>query len=163
MEKRVKEKENMPIFGKSIQFLNKNFGWEKQWKSVFAESKWKTLHRLEDLDTKIKCFPYKLNSQRGIFHQHCFSVVGAGGGYRNKASLEGWTFLDEGVRIWLRVPQTQGLAQAAQSHRWLTGLVVTGQDSRSWLTMSTPKAELRTTQPFTFLSYLTSPLNGGKW
>lgn len=38
MEKGVKEKEKMPIFGKSIQFLNKNFGWEKQWKSVFAET-----------------------------------------------------------------------------------------------------------------------------
>lgn len=29
MEKGVKEKEKMPIFGKSIQFLNKNFGQEK--------------------------------------------------------------------------------------------------------------------------------------
>lgn len=29
MEKWVKGKEKIPIFGKSIQFLNKNFGWGK--------------------------------------------------------------------------------------------------------------------------------------
>lgn len=150
----------MPIFGKSIQFFNKNFGREKEWKIAFAKSKWKTLHRLEDLDTKIKCFWYKLNSQRGVFYQYCFSVVGAEGGCRKKSSWLGWTFPNGVVRTWLPVPKAQDLAQRAQRHRWFSDLLLAIARDSGVLAISTRKAQLRAMQPLTFPSHLASPLRG---
>lgn len=109
---------------------------------------------------KNKMFSIKLYSQWGTFHQYYFSAVGAEGECRKKSSRVGRTFPNEAVRIWLTVPKAQDLPQTAQS------LLINGpfchRPRAAALAISSPKAQLRTTQRLTFLSYFASPLRGGK-